>query len=272
MTALSVQVQDRAEGPGDVAAVLASLPESLRPYGGGPEPADLVAVAGTAGWTARAAEALMAGPRGVLVVDPVREDVTELRDHARRYSVTVVVDRPYAGNPAVEVIAPYFAGGDRHELLEARLVVPLGADLAHALLDQLALVAAAAGAVDHARTLVWADRGYVLHGDLAGGRRTILTAEATSARPPAAALRQLGVSGAVHLEVPAPTSARPARAEVTRPDGRTLLPTLWETAHRATWRRLRDLVAAGRQATDLSELDRDQLVVTGATTSRVYAQ
>lgn len=272
MSALTVLVQDGAADPGDIPAVLASLPESLRPFGDGPEPADLVAVAGGPGWTARSVEALADGVRGVLVIDPVSEDVTRLRDDARRYSVPVVVARPYAGNPAIAVVAPYFAGAEWPELLEARLVVPVGADLAHALLDQLALVTAAAGALERVRTLVWTGHGYVLHGDRAGGRRAVLTAVATSAVPPSAALRQLGAAGAVRLEVPAPLSARPALATVTRPDGRTLLPTLWETSHRAAWRRLRDLVAAVEQATDLSDLDRDQLVVTGATTSGVYAQ
>ena len=67
-TQLSVSADPQAEAAGAVSAVVASLPLSPLPAAGTPEPApDVVAVAGHAGWTARAAEAIRSGAKGVVV-------------------------------------------------------------------------------------------------------------------------------------------------------------------------------------------------------------
>jgi hypothetical protein len=44
---------------------------------------------------------------------------------------------------------------------------------------------------------------------------------------------------------------------VTTPEGANLLPTQYETAHRASWRRLRDHLADGSLALDLDEFAAD---------------
>ncbi|NQX26487.1 hypothetical protein HQQ81_03875 [Microbacteriaceae bacterium VKM Ac-2854] len=251
MSALTVQADAPARAAGDVAAVIASLPVSLAPADENTAgAAELVAIAGSAGWSGRAAEALAAGAHGVLVIEPVAEDVAALDG-------LVVLDRTFASNPGLSAALPAIEAIDDGALLEARVVVPVGADLDAALLGQLALVRAAGSPVAMARILARSAAGYTVRGELESGRSVLLTAVASDARPAAASLRLLGATSAVEVEIPAPVAARPLRATVTTAEGATLLPTQYETAHRASWRRLRDLLASGSPAADLDAFAAD---------------
>lgn len=247
MSALTVQADAAARRAGDVTGVIASLPVSLAPADSG---ADVVAVAGSAGWVARAAAAFAAGARAAVVIDPVAEDADEL-------SGLVVLDRAFASNPGLDAVRPAVAATELGALLEARAVVAVGADLDAELLGQLALVRAADAPLASARILARSDRGYTVRGVLANGRPALLTAVTSDARPASATLRILGATSAVEVEVPAPVAARPLRATVTTAEGATLLPTQYETAHRASWRRVRDLLVTGSPAADLDEFAAD---------------
>ena len=261
--ALEVRSSDAARRAGDIDAVVASLPVSLRPASTG---TDLVAVDGQTGWAGAASQAIETGARGVVVIDPTTADVADLSTLARRRGVPVVIDYPFAGNPAVPVAAPYFSGhDDRHALLECTVTARLGADLARVLIDQLALVGALAARVEKAKALDWTSRRYVISGLLADGRRTRLTGICTDAGPPTAAVRMLREDGSMELTVPNPETARPAQATIVTPDGAKSLPTLFETAHRLAWRRLARLVHDGGQASDLTRFTNDSSIVTALT-------
>src|SRR6195952_1738891 len=270
MTAvLEACASDAARRAGDIDAVVASLPVSLRSGAAG---TDLVAVDGQTGWATVALRSIEGGAKGLIIVDPTVEDVTDLSSVARRRNVPVVIDYPFAGNPVVPVVAPYFNDrDDRHALLECTVTVRLGTNLERVLIDQLALVGALAVQVENATVLDWTTRRYVISGRLADGRRFRLSEICTDAQPPMAVVRMLRADGSVEVIVPNPETARPAHATVITPDGAKSLPTLFETAHRLAWRRLARLVHDDVQASDLTRFTHDSSIVaalTGALPSR----
>ncbi|NQX13247.1 hypothetical protein HQQ80_16600 [Microbacteriaceae bacterium VKM Ac-2855] len=252
MTALTVHAEPDVRHSGAIDSVVASLPVSLAPSAGS---ADIVAVGGESGWPARAAAALEAGARGILVIEPTAADVDALAASAG--DRPVVLDRAFAGNPGIAAATPAIAALDEAALLEARVTVPVAADLDAALLGQLALVRASGSPVVEARVVTRDTHGYTVRGRLADGRAALLTAVASDARASSAALRLIGATSAVEIELPTPAAARPARTTVSTAEGATLLPTEYETAHRATWRRLRDLLITGGTAADLDEFASD---------------
>ena len=258
-SSLRLDADPAARRNGDLASVVASLPASLRWDSVSP---DLLAVSGVDGWTARASRSVENGIKGILVVDPIVEDAGALDAAASRAGVPVVIDRPLAGNPLLRTVVPIFADPDRRDgLLESRVVIPASGDLESALLDQLALVRAAAAAVESAAVVIWTSAVYVIEGRIRDGRQVQLTGIRTNAQPRSGWVRILGRTGEVELAIPDPGSARPAHATITTADGATLLPTLFETSHRAAWRRLRDLARAGHSAPDLRHFRADVGVV-----------
>jgi hypothetical protein len=239
-----------------------TLPESLSRADG---EADLVGLAGTAGWADAAADAIRAGARGILVTAPVAEDTAELERIAAEASVPVVLDTLWAGNPAVETASAAFAAvKDAETLIEARVNLPLGADLDQAALDQVALLRRAAGAVAELRFVRRDSHGYDALATLESGAPASLAAILSAGLPQAATVRVIKPVDAVELYVPSPDTAAPGRAVVSGPDGETLLPTHYETGARASWRRLRGLVLAGDGATDLADFAADVRIVRAA--------
>src|SRR6478752_1131313 len=100
---LSLYADPQAEAAGAVAAVAASLPLSFAPAQGPAQDSspDVIAVAGQAGWTERAAEAIRRGAKGVVVSSPVPEDVDLLAEAASSARSAVVLDQRWAGNAAI---------------------------------------------------------------------------------------------------------------------------------------------------------------------------
>jgi len=68
---------------------------------------------------------------------------------------------------------------------------------------------------------------------------------------------RLLTGGSVEVEIPSGETARPARLTTTGPQGAMLAPTLYESGHRATWRRLHQLISVDGQSADLDDLDAD---------------
>lgn len=258
---LTVTSSPEADSVGAVPQVVASLPVSLHPSDDGA--AALVAIAGSSGWTERAHAAISSGARGILVIGPSPEDVAALRERAEASGVPVVIDTEWAHNPAVGVAAPHFAAhNDADSLLEARVNAPVGADVDQVLLAQLALIRAAAEPVVSLAYARRNKRGYDALAQLAGGGQASLTAILTDAIPQTASLRIIKPRNAVTLALPGAGTAAPGKVTVSRPEGATLLPTLWESAHRAAWRRLHALVDAGQTCDDLRGFAEDAALVT----------
>jgi hypothetical protein len=261
-TQLTVFASAEADAAGRIAETVASLPISLHPGGEG---ADLVGVVGDAGWTEAAARAIRAGARGVLVVDPVAEDATALSAEAEAAAVPVVLDSPWAHNPAVLEAAAVLADrNDRDTLLEVRVDLPVGADLDRVLLGQLALVRAVAGPVSRLRFDRRNRTGYDALGLLASGARLNLSAILSDGLQPGASVRVIRAEDAVRLSVPHPGTAAPGRLVVSDERGATLRATTWESAHRVAWRRLHQLVTAEAPWTELDGFEQDVAVAAEA--------
>ena len=78
---------------------------------------------------------------------------------------------------------------------------------------------------------------------------------------PHAYVRVLTDDGGVEIAIPHPETARPAEVVITDEAGVRTLPTLWESSHRAAWRRAHLLLQAGDPGTDLSDFADDQAVL-----------
>jgi hypothetical protein len=245
---LSLHADAAAREAGALDVVVASLPVSLAlaPEGGD---ADLVAV--------RAADLVDGLPaaRGVLVVAP---DPGASLPSVTASPVVVVVDRGAAGHPATAGLRDALAATGPDALLEVRSAARPGSDVAAVLLAALAVVRAADAPFAEGRVIRSGAHGATVRGTTASGRPVLLDVVLTTARAESTRVRALGPAAAVEALIPSADAARPAAVTVSDQDGARLLPTLWETAHRATARRLRDAVRTGTPAPDLDEL-RDDL-------------
>ena len=220
-TAVYASAQVRSEAATD--AVLASLPLSYAP--GRSDGHALTIVTGSIGWPATVAEAFDAGAMAVIVVWPQPADLGALR--GRRG--IVVLDSRWAPNPVMR----------------------------SALLDQLTLVRALIGAVTDVRILTRSSHGFAAEG-LAAGHPVDFELVCTGAVPESARVRLLTQDGSVDLVVPHSGIAQPARLMITSPDGALQSPTLYESGHRASWRRVPDLLANPSAARDLEDFASDQ--------------
>lgn len=246
---LTVAFDQAAQDSGAIAQVIASLPVSLAR---GSEAGGLDGIDGGAGWPAAAERAIDAGARGLLIVRPVPADAASLVESAAARGVPVVIDAMWTHDPAVELSAASFAEvADDRCLLEARVSSAVGSEWHRVLLDQLSVIRAAVSPV-RSLDVIRRDRtGYSATAVLATGGRVNLTAIGTDSVAASATLRIVNQQRVVQLTVLDPATAAPGRVVVTSPAGANELESVWETAHRAAWRRLVALVRQGETSRDL---------------------
>ena len=252
---LSVRADAGAEAAGAVAAVVGSLPVSLKPA---VNTADVVAVDGSAGWTRRAADAVKKGAKGVVVVSPVAEDPTAFVALAAKSNTAVVLDQQWAGNPALADSQTNVRAVLNGALAEAVLVDSVayaspGSDPDALLTEHLAVILKC-GLEGREWQAVQRNRhGYVVTARLSNGAPVALHGVLTSSVPATAAVSILTASGRADFVLPDPYAASPAEVRSVTPDGASTLPTIYETAHRHTWTRLRDRLASGVSGSDLEQ-------------------
>jgi hypothetical protein len=252
-TPLRVQAGPDVEQAGAVGAVVASLPVSFAPAGGVP---DVVALAGTAGWTAAATEAVRSGVRGVVVVDPVAEHPAALAAAAAEAATAVVLDQTWAGNPALAESQAAARTAIATALAEAVLLdsvacgVP-GTDPKVLLTRHLGAVLACGVELEDLRVIQRNANGYTVIGSLPGGAPAALQGITTSSLPATATVSVLTASGRADITLPDASAGWPAEVRSVTAAGATTFPTLYESAHRHSWRRLRAAVAAGAPEADL---------------------
>jgi len=239
-------------------STLATLPLSF------PAPAGVVFVDGDPGWPAELRR-VMPTAAGIVLVHPTPVDFAELL--TADPSTIVVVDSPWASNPVTTLAAQAFhaaaANGSR---LECRVVMAPGSDFATALLDQLVVIRAVLGPVTQVRVLHLSD--HALHAEGLADTSVVVdfSVVCTAALPASATLRLLTADGSVELLIPSGDTAQPARLTTVGPEGAVLAPTQYETGHRASLRRLRELHAAGSAdgLADLRRLHADVVTTTAA--------
>ena len=247
----TVRADPGAQEAGAVALAVASLPESFGPAASDNQ-ADVQVISGQPGWTAHAVEAVTAGARGVVVVNPAVENTGSLQAAAQQTRAAVVLDQRWASNPAVpgaEDAVRSMAG--RAALLDTVATASVGTDPGELFADHLAAVVRIAGPLTNLRPLSRVPRGYTATAVLTNGAPVALQGVVSNARPAALDFRLLTDDGGVSVTLPEPVAAWPATVKVTGPQGELLLPTIYESAHRATWRRLKEHLDAGSNSPDL---------------------
>jgi hypothetical protein len=252
-TPLLVQAGPDVEQAGTVGAVVASLPVSFAPADGVP---DVVALTGTAGWTAAATEAVRSGVRGVVVVDPVAEDPAALTAAAAEAGTAVVLDQTWAGNPALAESQAAVRTAIATALADAVLLdsvawgVP-GTDPEVLLTRHLGAVLACGVELKDLQVIQRNANGYTVIGSLPGGAPAALQGITTSSLPATATVSVLTSTGRADITLPDASAGWPAKVRSVTAAGAATFPTIYESAHRHSWRRLRAAIAAGAPETDL---------------------
>lgn len=256
----TVSASPLAREAGAVTQTVASLPATFGPAPESPQgTADVLVVAGGPGWTTGALHAVGAGARGVVVANPAPEDTTELAAAADAAGTAVVLDLRWASNPALvaEGSDPDARDAVRSALGTASLLDSVataapGTDAQQLLGEHLAALLAVSGPLDGVSLLRSDATGYTVAGRLANGAPFTAQGVLTAARPAGVDIRLYTADGGVSVQVPDPDAAWPAEVRVTGAHGELLLPTLYESAHRSTWRRLKGHLGAGTRPDDLA--------------------
>jgi len=253
MSQYTVRATPEAREAGAITLSVASLPESFGPAGDY-DNAHVHAIAGHAGWTTEAARAISAGARGVVVVNPAPEDTDDLDDAAQQNGTVVVLDQRWASNPAAtaaEVAVRSMAG--RAAVLDVVATAPLATDIGALIADLLAAVVRLAGPLGNLKLLDRRQNGYTATAVLANGAPVALQGIISDARPASVNITMLTDDGGARVTLPDPVAAWPATVRVTGPQGELLVPTIYESAHRTTWRRLKEHLDAGTLPSDLRQ-------------------
>jgi hypothetical protein len=243
---------DAAQAPG-LAEIAASLPLSLAPARSGPP--QLASVAGSPGWATRARDALDTGASAVVVSSPSPESnaAAALGAAADR----VVLEWAFAANAgisaAAEASSPLRTG---IVLAETHLRVPRGTDLDAGMLDALTAARRIVGDLSCLRTLHRGSAGWHAAGLVSEGAPFGIAVVVTDAAPAALCLRLLTRDGGLTVVVPPPDTAAPAEVRIVGPDGERLLPTLWETSRRTSWRRAVAIAGGKTTSGDVAEFHR----------------
>ena len=249
-----------AREAGAVTQTMASLPETFGPAQDSRQgTADVLVIAGEPGWTAEAANAVAAGARGIVVANPAPEDTTQLAAAAGAAGTAVVLDLRWASNPALvgdptepDARDAVRSAAGTASLLDSVATAAPGTDPQRLLVDHLAALLAVCGPLDGVRVLRSGATGYAVRGRLANGAPFTAQGVLTSARMAGVDIRLYTADGGVSVQVPDPDAAWPAKVRVTGTQGELLLPTLYESAHRSAWRRLKDHLRAGTSPDDLA--------------------
>lgn len=231
------------------AQTLGTLPLHYR-IAAADENADAVLVSGRCGdWPGRVRSALDAGVRGLVLTrvspaDPAQ--VSGLRRRIDEAGATVVVDSPWALNPAVATAAEQirtdfaavtFVHGMFAVPPDARPVLGLA-------LDHLALVRTVAAPVLQVRVLSSDDLGYELTGS-AGGVPVHLSAVVSHVGAVRGELHLLSADRQWTLAFDDPSLAAAARLSRVDDRGEIGWPAVHQTGHRAAWQLLHDSLAEG---------------------------
>ena len=252
-TTFDVHADNGAAQTGAVAAVIASLPMSLAP--GQADTAALQGVSGTNGWEHRAAETITKGAAGVAVIAPEPGDTQSLERLAASKSVPVVLGFRWASNPAVAQAAEvYKQAAPDSALVEVTAYIRDSIPIEQARAELLVLAGRLLGPLDDVRTLRTNKNGFAVAATFTGsGAPLSIAAVVSNALNNDVRVRMLTKNGCVDLLIPAPDTARPATLKRTDPQGALVSPTIYESSHRATWKRLAALAASGSTSSDLAE-------------------
>jgi hypothetical protein len=242
-TPLTVAAQDDI-GP-LVAQVIANLPVSFAPASGSRP--DVVVVSGAGHWSGNAADALSNGARTVIVIDPSADDpddVESLAQQAESRAAVVALSETFAGNPAIAAFRDRFPSAFTRLAAVFIDSTATDADPMDLALTQIRVLRAVGLSDLTLQTVSTHTRGFTYSGR-AGGALLGGVGALTTALPPRLRLRGHSPDRLIEIELPDAASARPADAVLSNDAGGYVLPTIYETAHRATFHRIQAAVLKG---------------------------
>jgi hypothetical protein len=257
--AFTVTATTGAEEAGGVALAIASLPATFGHAADKAGVADVAAIAGEAGWTGEALHAIESGHRAILVANPCPEDTARLAAAADAAGTAVVLDHRWASNPALVSTG---AGPDAREafrsalgtaaMLDSVAAAAPGSDPGRFLGEHLAALLMVTGPLDGLSLVRSGASGYLISARLPNGAPLTAQGVLTAALPAGVDIRLYTSDGGASVRVPDPGAAWPAEVRATGPHGDLRLPTLYESAHRSAWRRLKEHLTAGTRPDDLA--------------------
>jgi hypothetical protein len=257
--ALTIGITPGAVVP-SFAPTLASLPVSFTPGTAEAFP-DITVVEGGDQWPLEVADAIRSGSRGVVVSNPgvtTVADVNAAADLANKHGARVVLAEAFAGDPgllehlidvtnhlaAVDTLSIKYvsADGDAHSQLLSAL--------------RTARTVGYAGIKLH--SVVITDHGFTAAGTAANDAVFAALGVRSSAAVAGQSIRGYGFARTVEIDLFGAKTAAPARISVTNVDGELLVPTVYETADRAAWQRLkRELAEPAAGQTELRDFAAD---------------
>lgn len=250
-----------------VSEVVASLPISFRLSTS--EHADVVAIGGTPGWAEETAAVIDSGGRVILITNPCpvspadSGELAALAALAVSTGSSIVLSEGWAGNPVLETMAIRWA----EPIRRATLIEVVASSTPEITIDDLIVreirVLRALGL--HPINLdagVINETSFSLVGCLGEGarvERALVNLQATQSRVARSALEVIATSDTetVRSSLFSDRTARPGTGSFTTVGGRTVLPTIWQTAHRASFKRLHDASMAGVLIDDLTDFAAD---------------
>jgi hypothetical protein len=255
--------------------VWAALPLSVaatRGPAGAAAAAGLIAVDGRrADWLEVTADAVSSGAAGVLLVrpepGPAGVAIRDLATLAADRSAVVVVQTAWAAHPAVSPLAMAASSRFASVALVVCLVVVTPEDprtAAALVLDQVAFVRAVAGAIEQVDLAAGSAHGHSVVGRLGSAIVSLGAVRSATARA-TARVTLYAAEGEAHLELPDDGTAAPQSSWLVDAHGQQTQPTWYESAARASWRRLHEAVVGQQSTPDLTELAGDLELVSTIT-------
>jgi hypothetical protein len=210
----------------------ASLPLSFTLANG---PSDVALVGGEPGWVERALQRIAAG--GIVIVrDPSPVASSSVDVLVGEAGDQMVLAETFAGNPALSQLVERC-----DDLLSTASTIrmhALGADVGTGLLEQIRVLGALGWhSIELIDAQIAPSVGLVTGRCTRRGRTALARLQVSvTSSPRWLCLRAYSADGALKVDLPDAITARPARVEAVTPEGALILPTIYETAHRATMR------------------------------------
>lgn len=223
------------------APTLASLPVSFTPADPGSFP-EVTVIQGSHDWPLQVADAIRSRSRGVIVSNPsitVAADVLAAADIAEKHGARVVLAEAFSGDPGLLAHQ-----GDMVNHLAAVDTLSITHVSRHGSGDaQLLAVLRTARALGYPSidvySFVQTDHGFTAAGEATNGAVFAAVGARTSSNVTRQTIRGYGFARTVQIDLFGAETAAPARISVTNVDGQLLVPSVFETADRAAWLRLK---------------------------------
>lgn len=173
-----------------------------------------------------------------------------------------VLDSPWAANPGCSTFAGQLQTAD-WQFGECCTIAPLSEDPKQVLFRAASLLRACGLPLSSIEVLFGSATGLAAQAQ-SGDHPVRISISLTAAALHQMSVRAFTATGAITGEFDDPDLSQPARISITDRSGTLLLPTIWETGHRAAWKR----ALTDASANDAPGSFKDQQLITEAFTRK----